>query len=119
MPRAESPAADAATPETTSTAAPASVDAPQPDVPRWRYDSDDPLIYSHVPVTPKRGDVVAWPGNPVRQPDGTTTVVPGPPAADRRWTPTTDPVTRWPDNHPDTVAANNAAAQAAASVKEG
>ncbi len=107
MPRATSPAADAATPETTTPVPPAAVSPT--DVPRWRYDCDEPVIYANVPVTPLRGDVVAWPGNPVPGKDGGITIVPGPPADDGRWTPTTDPVTRWPDNHPLTIAAAEAA----------
>jgi hypothetical protein len=48
--------------------------------------SDDPLIYTNVPVTPRRGDVVAWPD--------------APPVDDGRWKPTNAPVTRLPDNAP-------------------
>lgn len=110
-------AAGAATPDTPS-------DPPAvPDVPRWVYESDDPLIYSHVPVTPSRGDVVEWPGNPGVDDKGNAVIVPGPPADDGRWKPTTDPATRWPDNHPHTIAAAEAApiaaAEAALAQKEG
>jgi hypothetical protein len=101
MPKAA--AADAATPKPADAPAPDPVATQPPDptpappaeppakdtaavTGRWEYVSDDPLIYTNVPVTPKRGDVVAWPD--------------APPVDDGRWKPTDAPVTRRPDNAP-------------------
>jgi hypothetical protein len=131
MPRATGPAADAAIPQPAAdTPAPAEpvaqepketpdtaeAEAPEEVTGRWEYVSADPLIYASVPVTPRPGDVVAWPGNPVVQPDGTEAIVPGPPATDGRWKATDSPVTRWPDNHPQTLA-DAEAAQVAARIQ--
>lgn len=93
--------------------------APASTTPRWVYVSDDPLIYTNVPVTPVRGDVVEWPGRPGVDKDGQPTTIPGPPADDGRWELTADAVTRLPDNHPDHIAAAEAAQVAAAEQKEG
>jgi hypothetical protein len=115
QPAPDAQAADpvATQPPDTSTTPPAEPATPEPAITgRWGYVSDDPLIYTAVPVTPARGDVVAWPDVP--------------PAADGRWKATDAEVTRWPDNHPKTIAATEAAqiagragAQPADAPKEG
>lgn len=50
---------------------------------RWRYRGPRGRIYTHIPVTPQPGDVIAWPEIP---------------AGDGAWEPTGDDVTRMPDN---------------------
>jgi len=94
MPRASTPAATAAIPETPAADAAAPDTTPQPmevvDLPavpesnRWLFTGDGPLTYAHVPVTVQHGDVVEHLGAP---------------AADGRWAPTEEPVTRHRDNH--------------------
>jgi hypothetical protein len=70
---------------------------------RWRYIGDIPRVYTAVPVTVEHGDVVEHLG---------------PPADDGNWERTDEPVNRQPDNHPDTIAANHAAIEAALNTPE-
>lgn len=120
MPRADRPAADAATTEPTDPALDASEEqasaeppkpasGPEPDVApdepaddedgpqwgNWRFIDDGPLTYAAIPVTVRRGDVIVHLGAP---------------AHDGRWEPTDEPVTRHPDNHrpgPEVAAVDN------------
>lgn len=135
MPKATSPAAETATPETlpddlalgapaepTKPAAaepePAPAADPEPpleaepgnDLPewgQWRYTGGSVRVYAGVPVTAEPGDVIAHCG---------------PPAPDGMWERTDEPATRHPDNHrpdpepePDAVPADGSAP----TVKEG
>lgn len=110
-------AADAAIPQPDDPQAPASpVETQPPDTAQaqatpeppaewgnWRYTGPPDRVYTNIPVTPAPGDVVTWLG---------------PPATDGCWEPTSDEATRLPDNHPDTIAAAEAARSAETS-KEG
>jgi hypothetical protein len=61
------------------------VDAPEQVVAFWRYTGEEQRVYTHVPVTVDRGDVIAHVGAP---------------ADDGRWEPHPGPITRQPDNTP-------------------
>lgn len=86
MPRAASPAADAAMPEIS---APEPAPDTQPEPPAetgfWRYVGWVQRLYMHIPVTVDHEDVIAHAG---------------PPSADGHWEPHPGPATRQPDNAP-------------------
>lgn len=60
-------------------------------VTNWRYVGDLERVYTVVPVTVRRGDVIAWPCMP---------------AEDGNWEPTADAVNKEPDNYRPEEASN-------------
>jgi hypothetical protein len=100
----ETPPAEPVDTQPPDTAAdPQAGQAPTPQWGNWRHVGDIPRVYTAVPVTVEHGDVIEHLG---------------PPADDGNWEPTDEAATRAPDNHPDTIAANHAATEAALTAPE-